>query len=144
MMPVGVLFLDLDKAFNTVCHEILLCKLKNIGFRRSSLTWFESYLSGRNQVTVVGDSVSSQLPVKCGVPQGSILGPLLFICYINDISRNCIYTVPYIYADDTALVVRGVNKNDVEWKLQYDINNLKNWFCYNKLSIWFCYNKLSI
>ncbi len=114
----GVLFLDLAKAFDTVSHDVLLLKLKNIGFRMSPVNWFRSYLSNRRQVTTVGEAVSPELQINCGVPQGSILGPLLFIIYINDISRNCVFTTPYIYADDTALLVHGSNKQDIESKLQ--------------------------
>ncbi len=130
-----MLFLDLARAFDTVCHESLLDKLSCIGFRLSSVNWFRTYLTNRRQVTIVGDSVSGELQIKCGVPQGSILGPLLFIVYINDISRNCAFTTPYIYADDTALLAHGTNKQEIEWKLQCDIDNLKYWFEQNKLSL---------
>ncbi len=130
-----MLFLDLAKAFDTVCHDVLLLKLKNLGFRYSSICWFDSYLKQRRQVTTVGDAISSELEIKCGVPQGSILGPLLFICYVNDIGRNCSMTTPFIYADDTALLAHGSSKEELEWKLQYDIDNLKTWFVKNKLSL---------
>ena len=119
----------------TVSHDVLLLKLKNLGFRLSSVNWFRSYLTNRRQVTTVGDSVSDELQIKCGVPQGSILGPLLFICYINDVSRNCIMTTPFVYADDTALLAHGHGVAEIEGKLQSDINNLKNWFQLNKLSL---------
>ncbi len=69
------------------------------------------------------------------MPQGSILGPLLFIVYVNDITHNCIDSVPFIYADDTALLVTGSNKQDIETKLQCDLHHLGNWFNNNKLSL---------
>ncbi len=94
-----------------------------------------SYLSNRVKYTMVDDHLSSPEQIRCGVPQGSILGPLLFICYINDASRNCVYTTPYVYADDTALLVQGANKEEIEWKLQSDIDNLKLGFECNKLSL---------
>ena len=131
----GVLFLDLAKAFDTVSHEILLLKLKNVGFKENCCSWFRSYLRERSQVTMVDDVLSSELYIECGVPQGSILGPLLFIVYINDIARNCIDTVPFIYADDTALVTFGSTKEELESKLQQDLVHIGRWFSKNKLSL---------
>ena len=85
-------FLDLNEAFDTVDHNILLRKLKLIGLDSKSLNWFESYLSNRLQKTSISNTLSSALPVSVGVPQGSILGPLLFIIYVNEmpnIVKHC-------------------------------------------------------
>ena len=85
-------FLDLNEAFDTVDHNILLRKLKLIGLDSKSLNWFESYLSNRLQKTSISNTLSSPLPVSVGVPQGSILGPLLFIIYVNEmpnIVKHC-------------------------------------------------------
>ena len=131
----GEVFLDLAKAFDTMCHELLIMKLLNLGFCYSVSKWFESYLSDRMQSTVVEGRSSSLRMVKCGVPQGSILGPLLFICYINDLPRQCSESMPFIYADDTALLAIGKNPTDVPTRLQNDLDVLSAWFAQNKLSI---------
>ena len=102
----GVLMLDLQKAFDTVDHDILCKKLKAMGIK--SVDWFRSYLSYRNQIVNVNDTESGPSLVTCGVPQGSILGPLLFLCYINDmelsISSECKLL---LYADDSAILYSG-------------------------------------
>ena len=131
----GVVSLDLAKAFDTVDHSILLQKLAALGFRHSCRLWFENYLSDRQQQTCVEDHLSSPRQVKCGVPQGSILGPLLFICYINDLQHLCHQSKPYLYADDSALVCIGSDRTDVEQSLQSDLNNLEAWFKVNRLSV---------
>ena len=87
----GVLFLDLKKAFDTVDHHILLSKLELCSIKGTSVKWFESYLSGRNQICSVNSRISSVKLLKCGVPQGSNLGPILFLLYVNDLP-NCLET----------------------------------------------------
>ncbi len=131
----GAVFLDLAKAFDTVNHNVLIEKLASLGSRYSARQWFFSYLSGRTQQTCVEGHLSTKRQVNCGVPQGSILGPLLFICYINDLPLQCRNTIPSLYADDTAILAVGDNSLDVKMKLQEDLNRLFVWFVKNKLSV---------
>merc|ERR1712236_57342 len=101
---VGMVLLDLQKAFDTVDHEILCNKLEAMGINFTK--WFKSYLGGRQQMVIANETRSDPGIVSCGVPQGSILGPLLFLCYVNDmpISIKCKLL---LYADDSALIVSG-------------------------------------
>ena len=97
---IGI-FMDLSKAFDTLNHDILLYKLKTYGIRGTALSWFKDYLSNRQQFTSYNGVNSDFLSVKCGVPQGSILGPLLFLLYINDISEASNRLSYILFADDT-------------------------------------------
>ena len=101
----GVLFLDLKKAFHTVNHGILLKKLHKYGVSLNALDWFKSYLSDRIQITRVRRSLSDEGKITCGVPQGSILGPLAFVLYINDMADVLMECEISLYADDTAFFV---------------------------------------
>jgi hypothetical protein len=97
------IFCDLKKAFDTVDHKILLKKLAKIGVCEAALRWFESYLSNRFQYVCIGSSASNLLSIKIGVPQGSILGPLLFLIYINDLP-SISEMLNFLFADDTTLL----------------------------------------
>ena len=102
-MRTYCVLLDFAKAFDTVNHKILLKKLEYYGIRGTSLQWFESYLTNRKQCVKIGDTHSQTDTIKCGVPQGSILGPLLFLIYINDIV-NCSNILQFtLFADDTCI-----------------------------------------
>ena len=109
---VGIL-LDFSKAFDTVDHDILLTKRSHYGIRRVPLLWFQSYLSNRQQFITYNGVSSSVKTVKCGVPQGSILGPLLFLIYINDLVNVCSHCLPILFADDTNLFVSGVDVSHI-------------------------------
>ena len=100
---IGV-FIDLKKAFDTVPHDILLKKMYAYGIRGNAFKLLKSYLTDRTQYVVYDSKQSETLPIKCGVPQGSILGPLLFICVMNDIGNVSDFLYTILYADDTCVL----------------------------------------
>jgi len=122
-----VIYFDLSKAFDSVPHAPLLAKLKTFGIQGKLLTWITSYLTNREQRVTLDGSTSEWLPVTSGVPQGSILGPLLFLIYINDLP-NCLSqdTLCAIFADDTK-VFRSINNDQDVKELQQDINKIAEW-----------------
>ena len=130
----GVVFLDICKAFDSINHEILLRKLKDqFGIHSTELKWFESYLTNRKQVCSVNGQTSSSKKIVCGILQGSILGPLLFLLYINDMTDCLEKTTPYLYADDTEISSSSYNFDTLIENLNYDLNNIRKWLSKNKL-----------
>jgi hypothetical protein len=136
------IYMDLSKAFDTLDHDILLSKLHYYGIEGSSLDWFKSYLSNRKQYVDINDATSSHATISTGVPQGSILGPLLFIIYINDIPASSNYFKPILYADDTTLLstfdikdITQENINNFALKINSELANVYAWLCTNKLSL---------
>ena len=124
--PTDIAFLDFSKAFDSVPHERLLFKLERHGIDGSALQWFRNFLTGRMQRVVLRGTCSSWSPVLSGVPQGTILGPVLFILYVNDISSGISSTVK-LYADDTK-VYREISDIARDTSiLQSDLFHLRNW-----------------
>lgn len=132
---VGSIMLDLSKAFDSVDHMILLRKLEHYGVRGEELKWFEGYLDGRRQRVLVGDAKSCWNDVRRGVPQGSILGPLLFILYVNDLPNNIHYCRVRQYADDTTLSCMCSDVSDLEKGLTDDVERVARWIEANKLRL---------
>ena len=131
----GVLFLDLKKAFDTVDHHILISKLQLYGIRGRSLEWFKSYLEERKQICTINGKLSDAREIGCGVPQGSNLGPILFLLYINDLPNCLESTKATLFADDTNLTCEGISPTEIENKLNKDLENVHRWLTANKLTL---------
>jgi len=127
-------FCDLSKAFDTISHDILLYKLHVYGIRGKANDLIRSYLSNRQQYVDFDSSKSQCLPVECGVPQGSILGPLLFLIYINDI-KNCTPENILSFADDTTMLLSHSDPVLLYDRANRSLSDLFHWFCANKLSL---------
>ena len=131
---LGVYF-DLAKAFDSLNHDILCNKLSYYGIRGKPLDLFIDYLSNRKQFVQMNDTRSLLQPISCGVPQGSILGPLLFIIYINDIVNCSSKLFPILFADDTNVFLSNSNQETLYNEMNCELQKLADWFCVNKLSV---------
>ena len=130
----GMVLIDLQKAFDTINHTFLLNKMEHMGFSKQSIKWFRSYLSERTFIVSIEKSFSSEGNLNCGVPQGSILGPLLFLLYINDL-KQASESLLLLYADDSCIIYQSKDVQEIENKLNKDFEQVCNWFIDNKLSI---------
>ena len=133
-----MIFIDLRKAFDTINHDILSNKLSIIGFSDHTVKWFQSYLSNRKFMVNLENSFSKVSSISCGVPQGSILGPLLFLIYANDMPM-AVKCDLFLYADDTCLVFQSKNVKHIEKQLNEDLIKIKR---LQKLEI--IYNNIQI
>ena len=129
------LFIDFKKAFDTVNHYILLNKLEFYGFRGVVNKWFQSYLTGRNQYLSINGINSSLKAISCGVPQGSVLGPLLFLLYINDLPYCSNRLVFHLFADDTNILFSSKNLDLIQTTLNIELKNVSQWLNANRLAL---------
>ena len=128
-------YIDAMKAFDTVDHALLLQKAEHYGIKGLNLEWLRNYLSERYQCTIANNIISDKKLITCGVPQGSVCGPLLFLMYINDIASVLDYCKVSLYADDTVIYLAHENVNIAVELVQKDLNNLSNWCTRNKLTV---------
>ena len=133
-MTCGI-FIDLSKAFDTVNHQILIDKLEHYGIRGKALEIFKSYLSNRKQYVQLENSKSQLRPISCGVPQGSVLGPLFFILFINDLYKCCPEGKVRLFADDTTIFFHNDNINDIVTTGKIIMTKLTDWLKANKLTL---------
>ena len=131
----GAVFIDLSKAFDTLGHSTLLAKLPAYGIDGNELLWFTDYLFGRQQYVQLGKSTSSMQPVYSGVPQGSILGPLLFNLYFNDLADRVLIANVLLYADDTVLYFAGKDVGIIENTLNRELEEVARYLDENELVI---------
>ena len=133
-LSLGI-FLDLSKAFDSISHKILLQKLSRYGIRGVSLKWFNSYLSGRLQYVLNDNVTSSSQSINAGVPQGSVLGPLLFLLYINDMPLISTVLNYILFADDTTAIYNSPSIDDLFLTVNAELSKLNNWFAANPKQI---------
>ena len=131
----GAVYLDLKKAFDTVNSDTLLFKLKCLGIENNELYWFQNYITDQSQCVQHATATSEYLPITCGVPQGSILGPLLFTIYVNDLPHVIKHSKIALYADDTVLLFASRSLENIKMAINKDLGAATKWFNENKLHL---------
>ena len=135
-MSTVAVFIDLKKAFDTLDHEILVNKLYHYGIRGIVLEWIVSYLSKRKQFVQINDISSEHKTIRCGVPQGSVLGPKLFNIYINDLCNVSSMLRCVLFADDTTIICSKYDLKELCTEVNNELNKVdSDWFNINKLSL---------
>ena len=134
-LPVLSIFIDFAKAFDTVNHKILINKMYHYGIRGPILSWFKDYLTDRYQVTVFNGEKSPTSTVNIGVPQGSVLGPILFLIYINDISDIFSEAKSILFADDMTLYLTDPSHDQLQTNANLELEKLYKWCLCNRLTI---------
>ena len=131
----GLLFIDISKAFDSLNHKVLLRKLEHLGLSERSLRWFRSYLADRQQSVLINGELSEPHTITLGVPQGSILGPLLFNVYINSLPNAVKKTRMILYADDAVLFCDASTRQELQVALEREFTKISNWYTDNRLTI---------
>jgi hypothetical protein len=131
----GSCFFDLSKCFDTIDHELLLFKLERYGIGGNALQWFSDYLADRTQAVRFQNQLSDLKSISTGVPQGSVLGPILFLIFINDLPSCLRNSSCSLFADDTEIHCCGSTIEEVERLLQQDVDNITEWFRRNRLTV---------
>jgi len=129
------ILIDVKKAFDAISHDIWLSKLENYGFRGHTLAYFSSYLKNRKQYVSINSIDSSHASITYGVPQGSIIGPVLFLLYINDLQNSLHNTSPILFADDNTLTYYHKTISELFRIINKDLSSFQNWLITNKLTI---------
>ena len=129
------IFLDLSKALDSINHSILLSKLSFYGIQNPHIDCFKLYLNKRKQRVFVNGNISDTMPISSGVPQGSILGPLLFLIYINDFSETSDIFSMRLFADDPSLTASAKNIDELLLKINKELPNIYDWLCAIRLTL---------
>jgi hypothetical protein len=129
----AICFLDIKKCFDTIDHSILLSKLFHYGVKNTELSWFKSYLSGRRQCVLMNGKTSTEREISTGVPQGTVLGPILFLLFINDLSTSVSNGIINIFADDVSIYISNTSLSVLNTQMSVIMENVFNWYKRNRL-----------